>query len=80
MVEDICMYIVQSLLPPVFSSHIFVNELSVDWPAWGSDEDLFDYLEPIDHSNGGTGFLEDIQRTLTTLNIKGVQESEISRV
>uniref|UniRef100_A0A8C5AJ58 Pleckstrin homology domain containing, family G (with RhoGef domain) member 6 n=2 Tax=Gadus morhua TaxID=8049 RepID=A0A8C5AJ58_GADMO len=58
-------------------SHIFVNELSVDWPALCFDDDQdIDHLEPIDVSNEGTGILEDIQRTLTT----GVQESKISQV
>ncbi|XP_056457534.1 uncharacterized protein plekhg6 isoform X2 [Gadus chalcogrammus] len=62
-------------------SHIFVNELSVDWPALCFDDDQdIDHLEPIDVSNEGTGILEDIQRTLTTLNIRRVQESKISQV
>ena len=65
---------VQSIFHPVFSSHIFVNEVSVDWPPWPIDDDL----EPID--NGGEGILEDIQRTLATMNTKEVQESEISQV
>ena len=75
MVEN--MNIVQSFFHSVFSSHIFVNELSVDWPALCFDDDQdIDHLEPIDVSNEGTGILEDIQRTLTT----GVQESKISQV
>ncbi|CAL8247370.1 unnamed protein product [Lota lota] len=62
-------------------SHIFVDEVNVDWPGWGFDDDeVMDYLEPIDHSNGGTGILEDIKRTITALNVKGVTDAKISQV
>ncbi|CAL8290153.1 unnamed protein product [Merluccius merluccius] len=62
-------------------SHIFVDEVNVDWPGWSFDDDeVNDSIRLTNHSNGDTGMLEDIERTLTTWNIKGIPDATISQV
>ena len=65
----------------MFSSHNFVDEVNVDWPGWSFDDDeVNDSIKLTNHSNGDTGMLEDIERTLTTWHIKGIPDATISQV
>ncbi|XP_034030403.1 uncharacterized protein plekhg6 isoform X2 [Thalassophryne amazonica] len=53
---------------------VFTEGVNVDWPGWCFDDDVMDYLSPVDDRDDG--LLEDINRTLAFWDLHGHLEQE----